>query len=361
MSADHQRDHVRLLLAIAILGGLVAVSVWILAPFLPALIWATMIVVATWRTMLAVEARVGRRRWLATAVMTTAMLLAFVIPLTLAITTIVSNADVITGWVKSAQAGATDVPPEWVARIPVIGGKLDSGWRDLAANGELGAKVAAVAAVIGKWFLDKVGDLGAVLLQFLLTVAIAAILYSKGEIAAAAVVRFARKIGGDRGEASVVLAGQAIRGVALGVVVTAVVQSAVGGIGLAIAGVPYATVLTAVMFLLALAQIGPLPVMAGATIWVFWRGETGWGIFLAVWTIIDSTMDNVIRPLLIKRGVDLPLLLILVGVIGGLIAFGLVGIFVGPAVLAVCYRLLDSWVGETPGPVAPVDDPTRAP
>jgi predicted PurR-regulated permease PerM len=359
MTQEPPRDHVRLLLGIAVLGGLAGVSVWVLAPFLPALVWATMIVVATWPAMRAVEARLGRRRWLAVTVMTTALLLAFVIPLSLAITTLVSNVDVVTGWAKSLKTHAFDVPPDWVAGLPLIGKRIDAGWRELAKNGELGEKVASYAAVVGKWFVDRIGDLGAVVLQFLLTVVISAILYAKGESAAAGVVRFARRIGGDRGEESVVLAGQAIRGVALGVVVTAVIQSALGGVGLAIAGVPYAAVLTAAMFMLALAQIGPLPVMAGATIWVFWRGETGWGAFMAVWTVIVGALDNVLRPILIKRGVDLPFLLILVGVIGGLIAFGMVGIFVGPAVLAVCYRLLESWVDETPGAGAAPEDRSR--
>jgi predicted PurR-regulated permease PerM len=360
MTKEPDRDHVRLLLEVAILGSLVAVSVWIMAPFLPALIWATMIVVATWPLMKAAEARLWKRRGLAATVMTLAMLLAFFGPLSAAIMTLVSHADVITGWVKSVDPHTFDVPPDWVAKIPVAGTRLDTAWRDLAQDGELGEKIAAVGAVVGKWFFAQIGDLGAVVLQFLLTVVIAAILYVNGETASAGVIRFARRIGGDRGEGSVVLAAQAIRGVALGVVVTAVIQSALGGVGLAIAGVPYVTLLTAAMFMLALAQIGPLPIMAGATIWVFTRGETGWGVFMIVWTIVVGALDNVLRPILIKRGVDLPILLILVGVIGGLIAFGMVGIFVGPSVLAVCYRLVASWVGPAAAPEAPPEDPSRA-
>lgn len=353
MNPDPPRDHVRLLLEVAILGSLAAVSVWIMAPFLPALIWATMIVVSTWRLMLAAEKRLWHRRGLAAAVMTTAILIAFFGPLSAAIGMLVSNVDVVTGWVKSVEPHQFDVPPDWVAKVPLAGSRLDAAWRELAQDGELGAKISGAAAVVGKWFVAQIGDLGAVVLQFLLTVVISAILYVRGETAAAGVVRFARRIGGDRGEESVRLAGQAIRGVALGVVVTAVVQSALAGVGLAIAGIPYAMLLTAAILMLALAQIGPLPVMAGATIWTFWRGDTGWGVFLAVWTIVVGGLDNVLRPILIKRGVDLPLLLILVGVIGGLIAFGMVGIFVGPAVLAVCYRLVASWVGPAEKADAP--------
>ena len=142
------------------------------------------------------------------------------------------------------------------------------------------------------------------------------------------------------------LAGQAIRGVALGVVVTALVQSVLGGIGLAIAGVPFAGVLTAVMLMLALAQIGPLPVLAAALVWLWWSGQTGWFAALLVWTIVVGSLDNILRPVLIKRGADLPLLLIFAGVIGGLFAFGLLGLFVGPVLLAVAYTLLDAWVQE---------------
>jgi len=356
MTSTMQRDPVRLLLGIAILGGLVATSFWILRPFLPALIWATMVVVATWPMMLAVQRRLWNRRLLATAVMTVAMLLVFVIPLVLAIVTIVDHMDVITGWVKSLQTRTFDVPPEWVEKIPFAGARIGDAWREQAATGELGARLSTWAAIIGAWFVAQMGDLGGLVLQFLMTVATAAILYAKGETAAAGVIRFARTIGGDRGENSIVLAAQAIRGVALGVVVTAIAQAGIGGIGLGIAGVPYAAVLTAVMLMLSLMQIGAVPVMGGAAIWAFMQGHTGWGIFLIVWTILVGGLDNVLRPILIRRGVDLPLLLILVGVIGGLVAFGLVGLFVGPAVLAVTYRLMQGWTAAAANPSVLADD-----
>ena len=194
--------------------------------------------------------------------------------------------------------------------------------------------------------MAEAGNFGLVGLQFLLTVVISAILYMSGDKAARYVRRFGRRLAGERGDQVVRLAGQAIRGVALGVVVTALVQSVLGGIGLAIAGVPFAGVLTAVMLMLALAQIGPLPVLAAALVWLWWSGQTGWFAALLVWTIVVGSLDNILRPVLIKRGADLPLLLIFAGVIGGLFAFGLLGLFVGPVLLAVAYTLLDSWVQE---------------
>lgn len=345
-----KHDPIRLPVGFAILFGLAAVSIWVLLPFLPALIWATMIVVATWPMMRSLEKRLGNRRILATSIMTGALLLAFVIPLTLAIVTLVTHIDVITGWAKAIQEQAHATPPAWIEGLPVVGTRIADAWRELVASGELGSKVTTYAGAVGAWFVAEVGDLGLVLVQFLLAVVICAILYARGETAAAGVVRFARTVGGERGETSVVLAAQAIRGVALGVVVTAVVQSAIGGLGLWIAGVPFAAVLTAVMFMMALAQIGAVPVMGGAAIWAFTQGETGWAIFLVVWTVVVGGLDNVLRPILIRRGVDLPLLLILVGVIGGLVAFGLVGIFIGPAVLAVTYRLVQSWTAAASHP-----------
>ena len=136
---------------------------------------------------------------------------------------------------------------------------------------------------------------------------------------------------------------------------TALVQSVLGGIGLAIAGVPFAALLTVVMLLLCIAQLGPGLVLVPAVIWLFWSGDSLWGTVLLVITVVVLALDNVLRPILIRKGADLPLLLIFAGVIGGLIAFGLVGIFVGPVVLAVSYTLLEAWVRE--GPDVPPPSP----
>jgi len=182
--------------------------------------------------------------------------------------------------------------------------------------------------------------------QFLLTVAIAAVMYGSGEQAAATVIRFGRRLGGERGETAVRLAGQAIRSVALGVVVTAVAQSVLGGIGLAVVGVPFAPVLTALMFMLCLAQIGPALVLISAVVWMYYAGDALWATVLLAFSLVARTMDNFLRPVLIRKGAHLPLLLILAGVIGGLLAMGPLGIFLGPTVLAVGYTLLNAWMAE---------------
>jgi predicted PurR-regulated permease PerM len=313
-----------------------------------------MIVVATWPMMVGVQARLGGRRWAAVSVMTVAMLLVLVVPIVLAVATIVNHADQLVAWAKAVAAAGIPSPPAWVEALPIVGSKIAREWQALAATPPEdlveGATPYARRAV--QWFASQAGSFGLMLLHFLLIVVIMAILYSMGETAARGVRRFARRLADDRGESSVVLAGQAIRAVALGVVVTAIAQSTLAGIGLAVAGVPYAAVLTAIIFILCIAQLGPILVLAPAVGWLYWTGDPVWGTVLLVWTILVGSMDNFLRPFLIKRGADLPLLLIFVGVIGGLISMGIIGLFVGPTVLAVTYRLLESWVADVDRPRA---------
>lgn len=346
---EPRSDLAKITFGVLTLVVLIGSSLWILRPFLGATIWAVMVVVATWPALLWFEARLWRRRSLAVLVMMLILLLVFVLPLTLAISTIASNADEVAVWFRSLIAEGPPHLPDWVGTLPLAGPKMVAAWDELLASGVSGveAKVTPYARQVTTWLFSQAGVVGALALQFLLTVAIAGVMYAQGEAAANEVRRFGRRLGGSRGEDAVVLAGKAIRGVALGVGVTAIVQAVVGGIGLAIAGVPFAALLTAVMFMLCIVQVGPTLVLAPAAIWVFWHGSTGWGIFLGVWTLIVGTMDNFLRPMLIKRGADLPLLLIFAGVIGGLLGFGLVGIFVGPVMLAVSYTLINAWLDDS--------------
>ena len=345
---DYRGELTRTTLSVLFIGGLILGSLWILRPFLGATIWATMVVVATWPVLLWLQARLWGRRWLATTVMTSTLLLVFVVPLSLAIVTIVTESDRLIGWFRALSSAQLPPPPDFISHLPFIGAKVVAAWEQAVESGPegLAARLAPYANDIVKWFVAEVGSVGFLVVQFLVTVILAALMYAGGESAALTVRRFGRRLAGQRGDNVVVLAGQAIRAVALGVGVTAVVQSVLGGIGVAIAGVPFAGLLTAVMFMLCIAQLGPMLVLVPAVVWLYWGGSVGWGTFLLVVTLIAGTMDNVLRPVLIKRGADLPLLLILAGVIGGLIAFGLVGIFVGPVLLAVAYKLLGDWIAE---------------
>jgi predicted PurR-regulated permease PerM len=353
--AETQCDLTRNLLGVIFIVVLIGSSFWILRPFLGATVWAATIVIATWPLMIAVQKRLWHKRPLAVAVMTVVLLCVLVVPLSFAVGTIISSADQIAGWAKLLAAFKVPSPPEWVSNLPFIGGNAVAVWEKVAAVGIEGiaAKVGPYAGVTIKWFVAQAGSFGRLLVEFLLTAILAAIMYGNGEEAADRVLRFGRRLAGPRGENAVRLAGQAVRGVALGIVVTAFAQSVLGGVGLLIAGVPYAGILTAVMFMCAIAQIGVLPVLGLATLWLFWSGDSGKGMFLLVCTLVVGTMDNFLRPILIKKGADLPLLLIFTGVVGGLIAFGLIGLFVGPVVLAVAHKLLEAWTEEAPGHPAP--------
>ncbi len=342
------RDVTRITLAVLFIGTLIAASFWVMKPFLTSFIWATIIVVATWPLLLRIQAWLWHRRGLAVAVMTVILLLVLVIPLSLAILTIIDSADEIAAWVKSMGTFTVPPMPEWIGKFPFVGKKIAGYWQQYAAlqPEELSARLTPYAGKALSWFAAKAGSVGMMILQFLLTVIISAILYTTGETAAAGVRSFARRLAGQKGDETAVLAAKAVRGVALGVVLTAIIQSVLGGIGLAVTGVPAVAVLTAVMFMLCIAQIGPGLVLILSVVWLFWRGENLWGAVLIAWSIPVLILDYFLRPILIKKEADLPLLLIFAGVIGGLLAFGIIGLFIGPVVLAVTYVLLKAWVSE---------------
>ena len=351
------RDIASITLVVLFIGVLMAANFWILRPFLLALIWATMIVVATWPIMLRFQGWLGGKRSLAVALMTLALLLVLIVPFSLAVGTIVGNADQIVGWAKGLATVSLPPPPDWTGKLPVVGAKLNETWREIAAAGPEGwlARLAPHTGAIVKWFAEQAGSFGMMFVQFLLTVVIAAVLYSNGETAARAVRRFAFRLGGQRVEEAATLAAKTIRGVALGIVLTALAQSLVAGIGLLVAGVPAPGLLAAVIFILAMAQLPSFLVMGPAVIWLYGKGDPVWGTVLLVWTILVSGLDNILRPLLIRKGIDLPLLLIFTGVLGGLVAFGIIGLFIGPAVLAVTYKLFEAWVAgdeQEPAPAS---------
>lgn len=342
------RDLTRTTLAVLLIAVLIAGTFWVLRPFVPATLWATMIVVATWPLMLRAQARLWGRRSLAVAVMLLGLLLAVFLPVLLAVGTVRANAGMIGDWASSLSQASLPAPPSWIEALPFIGTKLANRWQDIAAGGpaELEAFLRPHVQQVGAWALRQVSTVAVLLVHLLLTFIIAAILYVHGEQVAHGVASFARRLAGTRGESTVRLAAQAIRSVALGIILTALAQSLLAGIGLAVVGVPNAAALGVLAFVFCVAQLGPGLVLVPAVIWLYWSGQPGWATALLVWSVPVLVLDNVMRPILIRRGADLPLLLIFAGVIGGLIAFGIIGLFIGPVVLAVAYTLAVAWVQD---------------
>jgi len=341
-------DLASIALALLFLAALIGASIWILRPFLPAVIWAMTLVIATWPLVLRLQAWMWNKRGLALSVMTLLILMVFVVPLWAAIDMVVRYAGQFREWGETLASTDLPSPPTWLSQIPLIGGQAVRLWQEIidANLHEILQRVRPYAGIATQWVITALGDLGYVLVQFLLTVVFSAVMYVRGEGAGQAVVRFAHRLAGDRGERSVRLAGQAIRSVALGVVVTAIIQAMVSSLGLVIAGVPFAKVLSALTFVLCVAQIGPALVLIPSVIWMYAKSDPLWASVLLAFSVLALSLDQILRPLLITKGAPLPLLLVLIGVFGGLLAFGLIGIFIGPTVLAVAYTLAVEWMSE---------------
>jgi predicted PurR-regulated permease PerM len=349
---DSSHDLTRSVLSIGTIGLLIVSSAWIVRPFVTAFLWATVIVISTWPLLLSLQARLWGKRGMATTVMTLTLLLVFLIPLGLSVATFLGHMDQMVQWVSSLDQRVIPPPPEWVAGIPLVGDKIAVAWAQAASQGPGGvtAQVLPYAKSFIKWFAGELGGVASMTLQFLLTVIICGVLYANGETAGQGVRKFAARLAGSDGESAVLLAAATIRGVSIGIVVTALIQVFIAGIGLVIVSMPGALVLSVVILFLCLAQLGPALVMIPAVIFEFYTGSKISAFVLLPFALVSMTIDNVIRPILIRKGADLPLLLIFSGVIGGMISIGILGLFLGPVILAVTYNLLKRWVENRSAP-----------
>ena len=345
------RDVTRTTLQVLSIGILISAVAWVIRPFLIPIIWASIIVITTWPILRALQTRLNVKRSLAAAIMTAGLLLIVLVPISLAVVAIIEGADDAYVWAQSLKTFKLPQMPAWLSAVPLAGPRIAGLWERFTQTGPEGlvTYVTPYALQTLQWFVTQAGSVGMVGIQFFLTVIMAAVLYVKGEDASAGIINLTRRLAGQDGVAAVHLAGKAIRGVALGVAVTAFIQATVGGIGLAVVGVPAAALLAAVMFVLCLAQIGPALVLIPALIWVYWIDGLLWGTILLVFAVVAITLDNFVRPVLIKKGADLPLIMIFAGVIGGLLAFGIIGLFIGPVILAVAHTLLSAWVSGGKG------------
>jgi predicted PurR-regulated permease PerM len=350
---EARMDLPRVMLVALFFAALLAAAFLILRPFLSAMIWATALVIATWPLLLRLQHLLWGKRGLAVAIMTLGLVVILLAPLWFAVDAIVGHAGLFRDWVQRLMT-ATELPapPAWLSGLPLIGGAATRLWQEVVNTdlGEILSKLRPYAGGAAEWVIRALGDLGLVLVQFVLALLFAAVLYARGEAAGMIVLRFSRRLAGDRGERSVRLAMQATRSVALGVVVTAIVQAGIATLGLLLAGAPFVQILSALTLILCLAQLGAGLVLIPAMIWMYAIGDVTGGTVLLVFTVPAMTLDNVLRPLLITRGAHLSLLLVLLGVVGGLLAFGLIGIFIGPIVLAVAYELAMEWIAEDRAP-----------
>lgn len=317
----------------------------VLQPFVTALLCAAIVCFSTWPMYQWLERRLGGRRSAAALAMTLLLILVVVLPLALLALTLKDDVTGLIEQVRALFADGLPDPPNWVAGLPIVGDSIDAWWRELAASREKLAAALKELLQPAQQGLFKAGlILGEGVLQLSLTAFIAFFFYRDGAALMAAAQTATHRIAGYLAPGLFQTIGGTIQGVVYGLVGTAIAQGLVAVIGFLIAGVPGAALLGFLTFLLSMVPVGPPLIWGGAVVWLAWKGATGWAIFMAVWGFfVISGIDNVIKPLLISRGSSLPFVLVLLGVFGGVFAFGFVGIFLGPTLLAVGYSLAGMW------------------
>jgi predicted PurR-regulated permease PerM len=328
----------------------------VLRPFVSALLWAVILAYTTWPAFKLLRERTGMSPGWAALVMVTVEFLLIGLPIAFAAPTSREDVEALQRGVEALFTEGIPGVARFLAGLPVVGpwvGDWLAGLDDTFAG-----VVAGIRPYAGTLAQSALSVLLAVLsgiAELLLAILLAFFFYRDGPAMAAQAERLMEKLAGPRTRRLVELTGNVTRGVVYGLLGTAVVQGAMTTFGLWLAGVPQPVLLGVVAGVISIMPVGAPLVWIPATIWLFVQGSWGWGLFMAVYGAAGiSSVDNIIRPWLISRGADLPLLLTLLGAIGGVLAFGFLGLFLGPVMLAVGYTLLKDWARE--GPAGPEPD-----
>jgi predicted PurR-regulated permease PerM len=317
----------------------------VLRPFLAAILFAIAISISSWPLYLRLLERMKGRRTLAAAVMSTALTLLIIVPLALVTWNIADSAGDFYASVRVSLENGTLEPPGFLRQVPVVGEMLDTYIRRLLGNRDELLALAKGWLEPARHFLMGGGVvLGSGVAQVSLAVFVSFFLYRDGQAMLAALAVGLKKFIGPSSVAVADTVSRTVRGVMYGLLGTALAQALVAAVGFLIAGVPAVVLLSVATFIFSLIPVGPPIIWGGAVIWLFNEGRTGWAIFMLVWGVfVISGVDNVVKPVLISRGSSLPFILVLLGVLGGVIAFGFVGLFIGPTLLAVGLGLLRNW------------------
>jgi predicted PurR-regulated permease PerM len=322
----------------------------VLRPFVSAILWATVLTYTTWPLLLRLEGWLGGRRSLAAFVMTVVIALIMVMPFVVAGITLAENVSRMEELFRFLQGGLPLDAPEWVRRLPWIGPAAENAWPGFAQDtGWISSTLKTAGLGAGKWLLTHSVDFGKGVMQLALSVVIVFVFYRDGERVAARLAAGAQRIAGDVSHHLLSVAGSTVRSVVYGIIGTALAQAIAASLGFWVAGVPSPFLLGLLTFLLALVPVGPPFIWVPVVLWLFHAGQVGWGVFMALWgLLIISGIDNVIRPYLISRGSNLPFVIVLLGAIGGVLAFGFIGLFLGPVLLAVGYALVREFTASRP-------------
>jgi predicted PurR-regulated permease PerM len=348
-----------LIIRLTVLALLIYWSLNLVRPFLPIFIWAVVLTVALFPVFQSLSGWFGGRRGLAAFVLTLVGLLVVLGPVAALSTNLVDTVQYLSAGLRDGTL-RVPAPPPATADWPLVGDKVFEAWSLASTNLDATLhKYSPVLLPAGESILHTISAIGVDVLRFVLAVVLAGFLFKPGSKLAGGGRRFAERIIAPRGATFVDLAGATIRNVSRGVVGIALLQAILAGIVLQIAGVPGAGLLAFVILVLCIIQIGPMLIILPAIVWAWMTMTTGAALAFTVVIVPIGVMDNVLKPILMGRGLSTPTLVIFLGVIGGTITYGLIGLFLGPIVLAVFYDLLVAWAHfDEPAVVIPTE--TRA-
>jgi predicted PurR-regulated permease PerM len=342
---NHSLQHYARLAAVII----VAVGCFqVLHPFIPAILFAAVACTASWPLFRRLRAAVGGRSTWAALLMTVLLVVLVIGPSTLLAFSLADDVAEMFDGAKSLLDHGPIMPPEWLKGLPLVGKPLDEYWHRVAASrDEVNALLKSLFEPARVLLLGAGKAIGGSLLQLAFAAFIAFFFYRDGDALVQAARAILLKLAGDLGDTLLSTINGTVIGVVHGIFGTALAQAVVALVGFLLAGVPGALALASATFLLSMVPIGPPVVWGGAAVWLFVHDQIGWGIFMVAWGLFAiSTIDNFVKPFLISRASSLPLLLILLGVFGGIVAYGFIGIFIGPPMLAIGLMLVQLWASS---------------
>ncbi|MBM9514392.1 AI-2E family transporter [Desulfogranum marinum] len=345
-SKSFQKEFIETVIKICILGTMVLWTLLIIKPFLMPVLWGIIIAVAMEPFIAGVAAMMGGRRKAAAVLFALVVIAALIIP---SVKLVASSVDTVQSIATAMEENTLKVPPPpaSVSEWPLIGPSLSKTWTQASINLETVLKQYGPQLKTGALtLLGSVGGGVKGVFMFIISVAIAAAFLATAEKSSAAIEKIITRFAGDRGEEITSLATATIRGVMQGVVGVAVIQSVLSVIGMVIVGVPAAGLWAALVLVMAVIQLPPILVLGPVAAWVFTATTTVPAVFFLIWAIVVSASDGILKPLLMGRGVDIPMLVILLGALGGMMLSGIIGLFVGAVVVAISYTLFTAWVDE---------------
>nr|MBS0021567.1 AI-2E family transporter [Gammaproteobacteria bacterium] len=332
-------------LGIAVLSLLAVGCFVVLRPFLAAILWAVILAIATWPVFRWLERRLKGRRILAAALTTVLLAVVLLVPLLIVVTSLAENVTSLVTQLREVFKEGPPTPPPWLRRVPVLGGDLEQHWREWIRSDVFpGGELIGYLGPAKDWILATGAGLGGGILDLGLSVLTTFFIYRDGERGVKSLNAVLERLAGDRAQKLLALTEGTVRSVVYGIIGTALAQGILAGLGFWLMGVPGALFLGLITSFLSIIPFGPPLVWLPAALWLFYTGSLNGGVFLLLWgLLVISSVDNVLKPYFISRGSNLPLILVFIGVLGGVIAFGFLGVFLGPVLLALGYTLLHDW------------------